>query len=97
MPRGRALPELTLSDHERSQLFAIARSRTLPHGIVRRAEIVLASADGESNKAIAKRMRLTQLTVGNGVGAISPKVLRVYMTNCVPDGREPSRTSASPK
>jgi len=64
MPRGRALPELTLSDHERSQLFAIARSRTLPHGIVRRAEIVLASADGESNKAIAKRLRLNQLTVG---------------------------------
>lgn len=64
MPRGRVLPELRLSDDERSQLLTIAQSRTLPHGIVRRAQIVLASADGESNKAIAKRMRLNQLTVG---------------------------------
>jgi putative transposase len=64
MPRGRALPELTLSDDERSQLLAIARSRSLPHGIVRRAEIVLASADGETNKAIAQRLKLNQLTVG---------------------------------
>ena len=64
MPRGRVLPELTLSDDERSQLLSIATSRSLPHGIVRRAQIVLASADGESNKVIAKRMRLNQLTVG---------------------------------
>lgn len=64
MPRGRVLPELTLSDDERSQLLSIAASRSLPHGIVRRAQIVLASADGESNKDIAKRMRLNQLTVG---------------------------------
>ena len=64
MPRGRTLPALSLSDDERTQLMAIARSRSLPHGIVRRAEIVLASADGESNKDIAKRMRLNQLTVG---------------------------------
>ncbi len=64
MPRGRVLPELKLSDEERSQLLAIARSRSLPHGIVRRAKIVLASADGETNKDIAKRMRLNQLTVG---------------------------------
>lgn len=52
MPRGRSLPELTLSDDERAQLLAIARSRSLPHGIVGRAEIVLTSADGETNKAI---------------------------------------------
>jgi putative transposase len=64
MPRGRALPELKLSDDERSQLLAIAGSRSLPHGIVQRAQIVLASADGETNKAIADRMRLNQLTVG---------------------------------
>ncbi|MGH8131452.1 MAG: IS630 family transposase, partial [Steroidobacteraceae bacterium] len=64
MPRGRTLPELKLADAERSQLLAIAGSRSLPHGIVRRAQIVLASADGDSNKAIAKRMRLNQLTVG---------------------------------
>jgi putative transposase len=64
MPRGRILSKLKLSEDERSQLLAIARSRSLPHAIVQRAQIVLASADGETNKAIALRMRLTQLTVG---------------------------------
>ncbi|MGH8761440.1 MAG: IS630 family transposase [Burkholderiales bacterium] len=64
MPRGRALPELKLSDDEHSQLLAMSSSRSLPHGMVRRAQIVLASAAGENNKDIAQRMRLTQLTVG---------------------------------
>lgn len=64
MPRGRTLPRLELSDEDRLQLVAIANSRSMPHGIVRRAEIVLASAGGESNTSIARRMRLTQLTVG---------------------------------
>lgn len=64
MPRGRVLPELKLSDEERSQLVAIANSRSMPHGIVSRARIVLAGADGESNTSIATRMGITQLTVG---------------------------------
>jgi len=64
MPRGRVLTELKLSEEQRLQLLSIANSRSMPHGIVRRAKIVLASADGETNTSIAKRMRLTQLTVG---------------------------------
>jgi hypothetical protein len=55
---------LTLSDTERSALTAMAASRTLPYSHVRRAQIILASADGESNTAIAARFDLAVQTIG---------------------------------
>ena len=64
MPRGRPAAPVALNEEEKSQLLGIARSRALPHGIVRRAQIVLACAGGESNAAIAKRMKLNPMTVG---------------------------------
>lgn len=57
--------EIVLSERERADLESLARSRSLPHGLVRRAEIVLASAGGETNKAIAERLGLTGATVGH--------------------------------
>jgi len=64
MPRGRPAAPVALNEEEKSQLLGIARSRALPHGIVRRAQIVLACAEGEPNAAIAKRMKLNPMTVG---------------------------------
>ena len=64
MARGRPKAELCLSTDERAQLQGIASSRALPHALVRRVQIVLASADGEANSAIAQRMGLTKATVG---------------------------------
>jgi len=64
MARGRPKAELRLSADERAQLQGIASSRSLPHALVRRVQIVLASADGEPNSAIAQRMGSTQATVG---------------------------------
>ena len=64
MPRGRPIAPVTLNPDEKNQLLSIARSRSLPHGIVRRAQIVLACADGEPNASIAKRMKLNPMTVG---------------------------------
>lgn len=64
MPRGRPLAPITLSDDEKRQLLSLANSRALPHGLVQRAHIVLACAEGEPNSAIAKRLRLTNATVG---------------------------------
>ena len=55
---------LVLSDYEVQQLQGIANSRSLPHSIVQRAQIVLACGAGETNTAISKRMGLTVLTVG---------------------------------
>jgi putative transposase len=58
------MPPLALSDYEVQQLQGIASSRSLPHSIVQRAQIVLACGAGETNTAIAKRMGLTCMTVG---------------------------------
>jgi len=64
MPRGRPVAPVPLSEEERSGLLGIARSRSLPHAVVRRARVVLACAEGESNAAIAKRVGLSRITVG---------------------------------
>lgn len=64
MPRGRPVAPIVLNDDERLQLLSLANSRALPHGLVRRAQIVLACADGEANSAIARRLKLTNNTVG---------------------------------
>jgi len=58
------MPPLKLSEEELRQLQNIANSRSMPHSIVQRAQIVLACGAGESNTAIAKRMGLTGMTVG---------------------------------
>ncbi|MGH7073052.1 MAG: IS630 family transposase [Stellaceae bacterium] len=55
--------ELVLAESEREELARIARSRSAAHGLVRRAEIVLASAGGEANTSIARRLGVTNPTV----------------------------------
>jgi len=52
---GRPNMALTISPSERSQLLSILRSRSLPLSLVRRAQIVLLSADGAANRAVARR------------------------------------------
>ena len=61
---GHPMPQLVLSDDEVQQFQALASSRSLPHAILQRAQIVLACSAGETNTAIAKRMGLTGMTVG---------------------------------
>jgi transposase len=50
---------------DRQQLGVIAQSRSLPHGVVRRVQIVLLLAHGESNSAIARRFKLSVPTIGH--------------------------------
>ena len=57
--------EIRLSEAERQQLLAFANSRALPHGLVRRAQIILRSANGESNTAIAQRFGVSVPLVGH--------------------------------
>ena len=64
MTRGRPEVELLLTDEERSQLQSFARSRSLPAALSARARIIISSADGEPNNAIAERLGLTNATVG---------------------------------
>lgn len=64
MPRGRPTTPVILNDEEKDHLTSLAHSRSLPHGIVQRAQIVLACAEGEANSSIAKRLCVTNATVG---------------------------------
>lgn len=52
-PRER---EIVLSETERRSLAQCVRSRSAPHGLVRRARIVLASASGRTNTEIAREL-----------------------------------------
>lgn len=56
--------EIVLSAEERNQLQGYARSRALPHALMRRAKVVLLSAEGHSNSAIAEALDLAKPTVG---------------------------------
>jgi putative transposase len=64
MKSGRPKKPLELSAEEREQMQAIASSRSLPHGLVRRAKIILLSAEGMPNSAIAQKLGLRGGTVG---------------------------------
>ena len=64
MRTGRPKAELVLSNEERAQLQSFVRSRSLPAALSKRARIVLSSAEGESNCAIAERLTMTTATVG---------------------------------
>ena len=65
MPRGSKLASLTLTDEQQNQLQGIAQSATRPYALVVRARIILASAEGLTNVAVAKRVGVTPHTVGH--------------------------------
>jgi putative transposase len=56
--------EITLDEHERSELESFAKARSLPHSLVARAKNVLLAADGEDNLRISKRVGLNRISVG---------------------------------
>ena len=64
MGRGRPLKPIVLSSETHEEVESLARSRTLPHGQVRRAKIVLMAADGMSNAAVAEKVGLSTQSVG---------------------------------
>ena len=64
MKTGRPKKVLTLTDEARKDLVVLAASRSMPHGLVRRARIILLAAEGETNEAIAAKLGLSKPTVG---------------------------------
>lgn len=64
MPGGRPIPALQLSDEVKKQLETMANSRSLPYAQVRRAQIILMSAQGLTNTLIAQRVGLSIRMVG---------------------------------
>lgn len=63
--------EIVLNETVAAHLQSYARSRSLPHALVRRARIVLMSAGGHSNVAIAAALQVSAATVGPVAGAFS--------------------------
>ena len=61
--RGRPKSQLVLSDTEREQLEALTLRRKTAQALALRARIVLSCADGEDNKVVAARQRVTPQTV----------------------------------
>jgi len=64
MPMGRPKAKLVLQAAEQAQLQSMVRARSIPAALQARAQIVLASAAGESNSGIATRLGYTNATVG---------------------------------
>jgi putative transposase len=64
MGQGRPLQPLALGHEVHAELTSLARSRTLPHDLVRRAKIVLLCAEGVSNTVVAEQLGVTRPTVG---------------------------------
>lgn len=64
MEKGRPKIPLNLSEQQREQLQAWARSRSLPHGLNRRMRIIMLADQGHDNKTISLKMGLSQATVG---------------------------------
>ena len=86
--------ELTLTAHEREQLTALANSRALAHSLVQRAKIILRSADGEKNSAIAASLGVSIPLIDIGDPAIAIVGWWDRMTRRDPPGR--ARTATMP-
>ena len=54
---------LAVSVEQRAELDRLVRAHTTPQSVAKRARIVLAAADGESNSAIASRLGVSRPTV----------------------------------
>jgi putative transposase len=65
MRTGRPKQSLELTVQERRDLTAVASSRSLPHGLVRRAQMILWTEDGMPVTEAARRLRVTPPAVGN--------------------------------
>ncbi len=62
-PGDFAMSQLTLSPAERATLQGWLRAQSLPQALALRARIVLASADGQSLRTLAKRLETSVATV----------------------------------
>lgn len=64
MTIGRPVQPIELNHETKEQLISITRSRALPHGLVRRAKIILMADQGYNNKTIAQKLELSPSVIG---------------------------------
>jgi putative transposase len=63
MRTGRPKSALNLSEQENEQLKVISNSRSLPHGLVTRAQIIVMAAQGATNRSIAEKLGFSMQSV----------------------------------
>jgi putative transposase len=64
MALGRPVQSINLSEDVKKQIYSMAQSRSLAHGLVRRAKIILMAEEGFNNKSIAQELKLSAAIVG---------------------------------
>jgi len=64
MTIGRPIKPIELDHAVKEHLQSITRSLALPHGLVRRAKIIIMAAEGTNNKTIAEKIKLSRFMVG---------------------------------
>ena len=95
MPRGRQLAPLTLDPETRKQLTSLAQSTALPHSLVLRAKMILASAEGLSNTAVGRRVGASAQAVGKWRRRFLELGLEGLHDELRPGRPAPTTTSAS--
>ena len=65
MDTGRPKQTLDLTEQERVYIEAIISSRSLPHGLVRRAQMILLTESGVSVRETVRRVKVTPPAVSN--------------------------------
>jgi len=63
MARGRPKQPVVLEEADRLQLTSVANSRSLPHGLVMRARLIIMAAEGLPSSTIAAKLGLSQQSV----------------------------------
>lgn len=64
MRTGRPKADLVLTANQREELERISKSRSLAHGLVQRAKMILLSSQGISNVEVARQVGVSNATVG---------------------------------
>ena len=92
MPQGRPLSPLVLDEEQRGQLMALSRSTSMPHGLVQRARLILASAEASPTRRWRNASASRPTSWGSGDAASGRQGSPASTTNSARDGRAPTAT-----
>ena len=87
----RVAPQVVLTDEQRTVLRRLARGRTTPARLVRRAKIVLLAAEGNENREIAEELDIERTIVGRWRGRFAAQGLAGIEKDAPRGGRLPSK------
>ena len=93
MARGVTLGEVNVNRREREQLESLARSRSLPAGLVTRARIIDSVRRAKRISKLPRQLNMCQATVGTGGGGFCKAMWPGCRTSCGRGSRDLSAMS----